>query len=556
MTTPLIDRITDDAGLMHREMQFRAVDTESREITGIGVPYGETYTIWPGLEERFEPGAIDPADQPVLYWRHHEVIGPITAQQDVPEGHRITARCSKTTQGNDAWELVKDGAVRAFSIGFIPVEWRVETAEDGTETIIHTKVKTREFSLAPNPAYTGAVVESHRHAGTTPPRVKETPVEPDVITRADLDSATAGLTEQIRELAANRDSTPAGHPLAAAVAQFRGVADFVQAVARQDETALMLHRELFDREAPANALADTVVKDSWIGDFTRLVDQRRRLVNTFRRLPLPEKGMKIEYGKLTSDTTNVDTQANEGDELAGPGKVVIEIDSADVFTEGGYSSLSFQALQRATLPTINTLWTAMGMKYGRRTNQRVTNEYFKALDERAARFAAGDDLAGLAGPAAGTDSADWLDMVVDAALIFEEQGFVIGGMHASVDQFKRLNRLTDGDGRRLMRVWGEGMNMVGELNLSTVDGSLANVHVQLVGDRKTRDRLAFYDPEAIVTMESPGAPVQLQDENIITLTKQISLYGHVAVAVPFPEALLPVSTGTPAPAALVDPAGA
>ena len=53
---------------------------------------------------------------------------------------------------------------------------------------------------------------------------------------------------------------------------------------------------------------------------------------------------------------------------------------------------------------------------------------------------------------------------------------------------------------------------------------------------------AFYDSSALKTLENPNAPTQLQDDNIVNLTKQFSLYGYLAVIVPFPTAIVPVTT--------------
>src|SRR5690606_17469402 len=102
-----------------------------------------------------------------------------------------------------------------------------------------------------------------------------------------------------------------------------------------------------------------------------------------------------------------------------------------------------------------------------------------------------------------------------------------------------LIRLKDGD-HRLMTVYGQGINQVGKLDLSAVSGDLANITVDLLPG-VTGDRAVFYDPVAIKTLESPGAPARLQDENIINLTKQFSVHGDMAILTPFPEAVLPVN---------------
>lgn len=530
-----LTELTDDAGLMHRSFAIRAKDTAKREFTGIGVPYGETYDMGYGLFERFEPGAVDPEDGAKIFWQHREVIGRVKAGVDVKAGHEITAKISDTALGRDAWTLLEDGVVDRLSIGFIPMEWRTETDDAGNTTIIHTKVKTREFSLVNTPAYTEAKVSAIRSALTPTKEAAPMVPEADTLTRADLTPLTDGLAELERSVAKMGTPAPAGP----ALPEYRNFGEYVRAVASGDDTALQLHADLTNRAAPANVLADAIVKDSWLGDFTRLVEDRRRIMNQFGHGTLPATGMNVEYGQLKSDTTTVDKQTAEGDDLAGPGKIELEVETAPVITAGGWSSMSFQAIQRATIPTLNTLWRAMAMKYGTFTNAQLVNAYYALITEKLA--SADPDEALDLGATPTTN--DYLDLVVDAALIFEERGFNISGLNASVDEFKQLARLEDGDGRRLMNVFGTGTNMVGELNLQRVDGSLANVPVSLIGKRNTTGKLAFYDSVAFEVLESPGAPTQLQDENIINLTKQLSLYGYLAVTNPFPGAVLPVKRG-------------
>lgn len=533
-----ITDLTDKNGLITRSFAIRSTDTAKREFTGIGVPYGEDFNPGYGWKERFEAGAIDPADGAKIYWQHREVIGRAIAQRDTDAGHEVTGKISDTVQGRDAWTLLEDGAVDRLSIGFEPVEWRVEKDDDGTETIIHTKVRTREFSLVSFPAYDGAKVTAIRSA----PETKETTVDPvatpDVLTRSDLDPFNDSLAELKRSVAKiGAGAAPAGP----AVPHYRSIGEYVKAVADKDETAMTFHRDMAGGAVFADGI-NNIESAGWLGEYFKMVEDRRRIFNTFGKKALPSKGMRVSYGKITSLDIQVAEQLAEGDALAGPSNVVLGTESAVVHTVGGYTKASFQSIQRSEISVVDTMWKAMLMKYARETEVRVANEYMALIAGNIAKTTAAENPdvdAALAMPA-GADSFDWLDLMLDAALIYEERGFALKGLHASVDQFKLLNRLTDGDGRRLMNVYGTGVNQVGELNLSTVDATLGKVPVQLIGGRKTTGKLAFYDDVAIETLESPGAPFQLQDEDIIHLTKDLSLYGYVAVTTPFPEAILPV----------------
>ena len=54
--------------------------------------------------------------------------------------------------------------------------------------------------------------------------------------------------------------------------------------------------------------------------------------------------------------------------------------------------------------------------------------------------------------------------------------------------------------------------------------------------------MAFYDHTAVKSLESPNAPMQLQDDNIINLSRAFSLYGYMAFIAPFPTAIVPLTT--------------
>src|SRR5690625_3818924 len=115
---------TTSAGTdMHvRQFQIRSVDAEDRTVTGVAVPFNTEVRINDWLGHYFEqiaPGACEVRDgEPKLFWQHREIIGRVTDHADTEDGWQITARISDTTAGNDAYALLKDGAIDRFSIGF------------------------------------------------------------------------------------------------------------------------------------------------------------------------------------------------------------------------------------------------------------------------------------------------------------------------------------------------------------------------------------------------------------------------------------------------------
>ena len=51
---------------------------------------------------------------------------------------------------------------------------------------------------------------------------------------------------------------------------------------------------------------------------------------------------------------------------------------------------------------------------------------------------------------------------------------------------------------------------------------------------------AFLDRESVTVWESGNAPFQLQDENILNLSKDYSVYGYAAHGVTLPEGIMPI----------------
>ena len=66
-------------------------------------------------------------------------------------------RVSNTTDGNNALELIRDGVLDSFSVGFTPVK---HVMEGGVK--VRTDVKLREVSVVTFPAYADAVVTGIR----------------------------------------------------------------------------------------------------------------------------------------------------------------------------------------------------------------------------------------------------------------------------------------------------------------------------------------------------------------------------------------------------------
>lgn len=501
--------------------EVRAADDSGRKFTGIGVPYGQVIDLW-GIRETFAPGSVelDPDSPCLIRWEHQETIGKIDSARHTDAGFEITGRISDTPRGREASTLLKDGVITQMSIGFAPQEYDTTRDDDGTELVTHTRALAREFSLVSFPAYSDAKISNVRNQ-TSQKEENEMDTETTETIEIALNPLRDAITDMKRSLAKVEANPSMTGPTAP---QFRSIGEFVKAVARGDDHAMELHRSV-------TTDATGLDVETHIGSFVKLVQDRRRLVNLFSRGTLPREGMTVDYAQLKSNTLKAGEQTAELTDLAGPGAVEMVTKSAPVRTFGGYTRLSRQVIERLNTAYLNTTLKALGIEYARATNNAMRQEIEAAIQTQTE---AGATLT------LNTQSAtafDWRDLIVDAAEIFDERGFTIDGLLVSKEDFKALQRLEYASVPALKVNPTDEFS--GTLSLPRATGELASVPVHCVFGEYTGSP-AFFDSEALESLESPGAPVQLQDENVINLGKDFSLYGYMSFIAPFPTAIVPV----------------
>lgn len=491
-----------------REFNIREVNQDLREVAGIAVPYGQTTDLGYGVKERFDAGSAIPADDAMLFWRHDEPIGKIIDHEQTDEGLVIRAKISETPRGNEAYTLVRDGVISKFSVGFEPVEQRIE--EDGT--IVRTLANVREVSLVPMPAYDGATLTEVRESA---PNTKEEETMTEIVV-----PDTAGLDE-VRESVEMLERQVATLQVApsAPVVDTRSAGEVLKAIAKGDENEI--------RAYTGGTTADAIMMNGWVGDLTRLVESAAVMRGAFGEASLPSEGNFIEYGQLKTNTVDVDVQAAEGDDLVF-GLVELETKTAPVKTYGGYSTLSRQEIERSSTNILDVTLRAQAIAAGKAINDAIRAAY---VTNHGAQVTAGNAVAIGATPT----YASWVAAAIDAAIKFEALGLTLDALIVDPTTFKSLTALEGADGRPVFLVTGSGTNNIGELSVPGLSGSLANIPVIL--DAGLTDEVAFVNRQAIRFYGSPV--VRLQDENIINLSKDFSLYTYGAVAVEIPSAVVP-----------------
>lgn len=510
-----------------RELEIRAVDQEERTVTGIAVPYGQTISLG-YMNERFAEDSVELADTTQLFWRHEEPIGKVLSGKSTKEGFEITARISETPRGNEAYTLVRDGVINKFSIGFEPVEHKVEE-----DTIVRTKVLVREVSLVPLPAYSGASLTEVRSDSQDltntevlqelPENTKESIMEnKETMTAEDLNEVRESVTNLERKFEVALNKTEASAP----VADTRSAGEVLKAIAKNDESTI--------RAYTGGTTADAVVMNGWVGDLTRIIDEAAVLRGVFSTGTLPSEGNYIEYAQLKSNTMDIDVQAAEGDDLVF-GKIQQELKTAPVKTLGGYTTLSRQEIERSSINILDASLRAQAIQAGKALNLQFRTAYKTAVED-----AIDDGNAVVLGSAASFAAAtysDWLDAIVDATVKFQNQGLSLDTLVVDATVFKTLAKLEGADGRPLLLVTGNGTNNVGSINITGLGGSLASVSV-VVDPALDSGDVAFINRNAIRMYNSPV--VRLQDENIINLSKDFSVYMYSATAVELPAGIVPV----------------
>ena len=493
--------------MITRSFEIRATDTEKREVSGIAVPFNQTIDIGGGWSERFEKGAVDLTADVKLFRDHEDIIGVVTEMEESDEGLLIRAKISDTVLGNETLNLVKDGAIRSFSVGFIPV-----TDEKKDKTIIRKKVNLKEVSLVAFPAYDKAEVLSVREETNQ----EEISMEN---TTPDYTSAIEEVRNHAEELERRLDVIASEKSPLISVPQYRSFGTWVKAVAAGNEDALALHRTFTGADS-----GDSIMKNAWVSDTVRILNAGRPTFNVLSSGPLPADGMNVEYPLVNTNTLAVGEQAAEGDALD-YGKLTLTSATAPIKTYGGYTDMSRQVVERSSIAYVDTAFRAMVAKYAAATNAAARAAVVTAsANFNTATVAAweADDVIGALAKA--------------AADVNNNAGRALEVILVSSDVFQALAKIVDGSGRPILSNAGLTNNTFGSINPVGLTGVILGLPI--VMDPSLANG-SFYvgNSAALTTYESAGAPFRLNDEEITTLTNSFSVYGYLGIAAPEPKAM-------------------
>jgi HK97 family phage prohead protease len=501
--------------MITREFQARLVENEERTIVGLAVPYGQEIELNGNTKERFEAGAIQTIEDVKLFYGHEEPIGKVVEGRDTEAGFEIVAKISDTPRGNEIYTLLQDDVLNRFSVGFYPVKDRKEG-----QTIVREEVTLLEVSVVPFPAFSGAKITEVRSESETDEveEVAETPNETESETMENIELDVRTVQDEVAELRRVIEAGQSVETATPATHKFRSQGEFAKGLLNGDEDAKALART-------ASTSADTVALPGFLGYIDNLINTNRPTLSAFSRAALPAAGLTVEYAQVSANTITVGVQSPENEELAF-GNLTIDSVSANVVTYGGYTSMSKQTIQRSSVNYLDTALRALSIAYANTTNQAVVT-LIEAQNYAGKTF----DVS------AGTSEA-LIGGIADASsYIFKETGLRPEAIMVGTGAYKLLLQVAGEDGRPVVLVNGAGVNNVGSANIPGLSGQLFGLPV--IVDPAIGTNLAFMaNSAAIQTLESPGAPVRLSADDITTLTDSISVYGYMAITLPFADALV------------------
>jgi HK97 family phage prohead protease/HK97 family phage major capsid protein len=496
-----------------REFEARA-DIEARTITGLAVPYGQDANIGGGISERFAPGAIDDVSDVKIYYGHEHdnlPIGRVIAGRETEAGYEITAKLTEGVQrADETLALMRDGVLNKFSVGFVPLE----SERDG-QTITRTKVSLKEVSVVAWPAFAGANITEVREDGGTP----TDPTEPTPTQEQETNPMSENVELDVRavqdEIADLRRIVEAGQTVATPTpigSEFRSQAEFAKALVSGDTKAVEFART-------ASTSADAAIVAPWYGYINTLIANNRPTVSAFSRAALPASGLTVEYAKIDANTLAVGQQDPENEALSF-GNLTFETVSTPVKTYGGYTTFSRQYVERSQVNTLDQVFQGLALAYAGATNSSLVTA-IGALDYTGKIF----DADG------GTASSLAEGIANGAAYIFTNTGLRPEFILTGTDGYVKLAKVAAGDGRPVLLADGAGVNNIGTMSIPGLSGSVFGLPI-IVDPAIGTGIVYMANSQAVLTMESAGAPVRLTDGDITTLTDSVSVYGYMAIATP------------------------
>ena len=485
------------------------------EITARAVPLDTPTEIAPGFVETIKSGALVPRETGVkLFSEHRDVIGVVTETREEDGGLVIDARISDTQLGRDVRQLIADGALTQMSIGFLPADdGQTITRTDAGIDVTVTRATLYEVSVVPFPAYEDTAITDQRSAE------RETAMTDTVIDR--LDDAIGGLAVDVRALSDRIDHVETAqveepHPLA----QYRSYGDYIK---RAPEG--LDFREL-------TKVGQSAQPPAWLGRLQAKMEAKKRVTNALAYThDVPAQGETVQYSVYKEDSLKV-AAYTEGTTLV-PGTMADELKSAKIVPFAGAVSLTRATVNRADPAYLDDIGQRMAIKYAK----AFEDWNVKFVREQIVAAAVVQSVGGQTTAKAVT-AESLRNVIIDAQKAFDDSDqYSIDGLFLTWDLIKTIASL--GEEKRLLRWVGSDPAVANEGKIDPTKPlslSLYGVPVTpLPGDTIA----CFYDKRAVAIRDDGETPLRLQQDQVLSLQRDVAIYGEAVHYCPFPKALLP-----------------
>lgn len=422
-----------------------------REISGLAVPYNVEATVSDGTRVKIMRGAL-PVDGPApkLLQNHDgtEIVGLVTARKDEEDGMYFTARISKTRAGDDAIELIKDGAIDAVSIGIDPIK----ATYDKAGTLVVKSARWRELSIVGEPAFADARIT----------QIAATKIQ----TNDTKESTTMEATNTPAEQPAPAPTAPIWAEAKRVPSRLPSAAEWISAYVQGGSAIANVNKIIADHQAYHNPVA-AAAGDITTGDTPGLlpvpvvgpvydnINYLRPVVTAIGARAMPLGSGRVFNRPEITTHAEVGLQTNELDPLASR-TLVVSSNPVTRLTFGGTVLISEQDVDFTDPSSVNIVL------------QDLAGQYADATDNYAA-----DQLR-----AGSTDQGTWagtaatiLDEIYAAAqLIAANTNVLPTHMFVDPQMWAKLGGLVDGSQRPLFPTVGP-FNAAGQQNAATWNGN-------------------------------------------------------------------------------------
>lgn len=352
-------RYTAPAALITR------ADVEAREIDVRLLEWDVPADVGGGSLEEFSKGArihnmgqdVDKAQIVVRADHADPPIGRAARIWSADDGPYATLAIAKTTAGDDALELAREGIYVGPSVGFALTEpARYRRGSAGEQIAVRDEMDLREIALTWRPAHKSAAIIAVRSVEGPDVNQEQTPAPaPAAAPGGDVATMLAKLDqlgerfEKLEERARRAVDVPAS-------------AETDRAVPVQQWLSAALAQLAGERvpELAMRAIADVTTSDN-LGvvpkqirsEILGLIDPARPFLASTRQVDAGAAGMTMTFPRITQRPI-VGKQSAEKAELASQKTIIDTVDYA-VATYGGAGDLSLQLLRRSS-PAFLQLW--------------------------------------------------------------------------------------------------------------------------------------------------------------------------------------------------------